>query len=293
MTKSLAKGLCHVADSLPRVEFLTLLYPTRRMKQTVADLYAYILRFLIRAQGWYQESRLLHAFHSFTRPAELRYADIIEEIEACTRTVDRLASAGAQAEQRDMHLKLQTLIDRQGAFEFLLREMCEKLISKPTSGVMRTLLTGHQSVSFCQFKRPSRHKSTTFRPSALANCGCHIKCWELKCGPEPQICCSHGIQTSVVGTCKTSGTHFLAGREIYFLEIVTDIFAYNGTRYNSQSFRGSEFLRKEHLLSAEIFDASNLGSQEDRVTPSRKILSRGPNKGAHISGNADQHRFAA
>lgn len=29
MTKSLAKALCHFADSLPRVEFLALLYPTR------------------------------------------------------------------------------------------------------------------------------------------------------------------------------------------------------------------------------------------------------------------------
>ena len=157
MTKSLAKGLCHVADSLPRVEFLTLLYPTRRMKQAVADLYAYILRFLIRAQGWYQESKLLHALHSFTRPAELRYADLVEEIEACTRTVDGLASTGAQAEQRDMHLKLQALIDRQGAFEVLLREMYEKLTSKPTFQVMRTMLTAHHSVSVCQFKRSSRH----------------------------------------------------------------------------------------------------------------------------------------
>ena len=184
MTKSLAKGLCHVADSLPRLEFLTLLYPTRRMKQAVADLYAYILRFLIRAQGWYQESGLLHALHSFTRPAELRYADIIEEIEACTRTVDSLASAGAQAEQRDMHLKLQALIDRQGAFDFLLREMCEKLISKPTFRVLGTMLTARQSVSVCQFKRSSGHKSATFRPSALANHGRHIKCCEPKCGSK-------------------------------------------------------------------------------------------------------------
>ena len=175
MTKSLTKGLCHVADSLPRMEFLTLLYPTRRMKQAVADLYAYIIRFLIRAQGWYQENKLLHALHSFTRPAELRYADLIEEIEACARTVDSLASAGAQAEQRDMHLKLQALIDRQGAFEFLLREMYEKLTSKPTFEVMRTVLTAHHSVSVCQFKRSSRHESTTFRPSALANHGCHIR----------------------------------------------------------------------------------------------------------------------
>ena len=175
MTKSLAKGLCYVADSLPRVEFLTLLYPTRRMKQAVANLYAYIIRFLIRAQGWYQESKPLHALHSFTRPAELRYADLIEEIEACTRTVDSLASAAAQAEQRDMHLKLQVLVDRQGAFEILLREMYGKLISKSTFQVMRTMLTVHHSVSVCQFKHSSRHKSATFRPSALANHGCHIK----------------------------------------------------------------------------------------------------------------------
>ena len=293
MTKSLAKGLCHVADSLPRVEFLTLLYPTRRMKQAVANLYAYIIRFLIRAQSWYQESKPLHALHSFTRPAELRYADLIEDIEACTRTVDSLASAGAQAEQRDMHLKLQALIDRQGAFELLLREMYEKLISKPTFQVMATMLTAHHSVSVCQFKCSSRHKSATFRSSALANSGCHIKWCRAKCSTKSQICCSHGVQTSAICVCKTLGIPFLAGREIYFLEINSNLFTYNDTRCKLQSFRHSKLLRKEHLPSPEKLDACGLGTQEDRVTPSRNLLSSGPYKRPHISGNADQYRYPA
>ena len=291
MTKTLAKGLCHIADSLPRVEFLTLLYPTRRMKQAVADLYAYIIRFLIRAQGWYQEGKVLHALHSFTRPAELRYVDLIDEIEACTRTVDSLASAGAQAEQRDVHVKLQALIDRQGALEVLVREMYEKLISKPTFRVIRTMLTAHQSVSICQFKRSPRHKSATFRPSALADHGCDIKCWKPRCNPKSQICCSRSIQTYVVGICETSATRLLAGRETYFLEIITGLFAYNNTRYTLQSFRGSELLRKEHLPSPESYDASGLRIQEDGVTPSRKFFSCGPNQGPHISGDANQYRY--
>jgi hypothetical protein len=68
---------------------------------------------LMRAQDWYQENKLMHILHSLTRPVELRFADLIVEMEACTRKVDNLASAGARAEQRDMHLKLQVLMRKQ------------------------------------------------------------------------------------------------------------------------------------------------------------------------------------
>jgi hypothetical protein len=90
-----------------------MLYPTKKMRHAVAELYAFIIRFLMRAQDWYHENKLRHILHSLTRPVELRFADLIDEMEACTRTVDNLASAGARAEQRDMHLKLQVLMRKQ------------------------------------------------------------------------------------------------------------------------------------------------------------------------------------
>ena len=137
MIKSLAKGLCQIADSLPRIEFATVLYPTMRMKQAVAELYAHIIKFLIRARDWYKENKFMHVVHSFTRPVELRYADLISEIDACTQTVDKLSSAGAQAEQRDMHLKMQEMIriqneseKRQRESDAVLLEMRHLMISK-------------------------------------------------------------------------------------------------------------------------------------------------------------------
>lgn len=98
LTRVLAKGLCQIADSLPQIELVTVLYPTKRLKQAVSELYALIIRFLLRARDWYEESKPMHILHSLTRPAELRYADLIEDIGVCTRTVYRLASAAAQAE---------------------------------------------------------------------------------------------------------------------------------------------------------------------------------------------------
>jgi hypothetical protein len=110
---TLAKGLSQVADSLPRIELSTILYPTQRMKEAVALLYAHIINFLIRAKDWYEEGKLRHAINSFARPAKLRYDDIIKEIEGCTKDIDNLAISSARAEQRDIHLELQELSRRQ------------------------------------------------------------------------------------------------------------------------------------------------------------------------------------
>ena len=65
--------------------------------------------------------------HSVTRPVELRYTnindDINDDIEQCARFVDGLASTGAQAEQRDIHLQVEELLSKQKATENLLSDM--------------------------------------------------------------------------------------------------------------------------------------------------------------------------
>lgn len=88
------------------MELATVLYPTERMKLALAEIYATIMQFLIRAHGWFNESRLSRAIHSITRPAELRYSDLLVEMESATRNFDSLAMAASHAEQRDMHLLL-------------------------------------------------------------------------------------------------------------------------------------------------------------------------------------------
>ena len=130
MVSSLAKALSQIADALPRVELSTLLYPTERMKQAVMELYAYLIRFFIRAHDWYHESNLLHVLHSITRPAELRYKDLISNVSDCSRRIDRLALSGAQAEQRDMHKKIEVVIAKLEHSDTVLVEMKERMAGK-------------------------------------------------------------------------------------------------------------------------------------------------------------------
>ncbi|KAI4134158.1 MAG: hypothetical protein LQ347_001756 [Umbilicaria vellea] len=109
----LSQGLCQVADALPRLELTARLYPTERVKRALVAMYAHILKFLVRSLRWYQETRLSRAIHSITRPAELRYDDLLEKISYLSRNVTDLALTSSQAEQRDMHIQQQQFISKQ------------------------------------------------------------------------------------------------------------------------------------------------------------------------------------
>ena len=107
-----AKALCRIADSLPRQELASVLYPTKQIKQGVAQLYAHLMEFLVKAMKWYREGALKHIVHSITQPVGIRYKDILESIEDCSRNVDKWVIASAQAELRDMHaLQQKTLLN--------------------------------------------------------------------------------------------------------------------------------------------------------------------------------------
>ena len=99
----------------------------------------------------------MHVLHSLTRPVELRYADLIEDIGACTRTVYRLASVAFQAEQRDIHLEMQDLIRRQKDSDTVLQEVRSLLISKSISltNVLELTMNATRSIPIGQFQRPT------------------------------------------------------------------------------------------------------------------------------------------
>jgi hypothetical protein len=48
--------------------------------------------------------------HSLTHPVELRYNDLLQQIEANSRTIDELASSEQQAELRHMQDNLNTML---------------------------------------------------------------------------------------------------------------------------------------------------------------------------------------
>ena len=112
LVSTFAKALCRIADCLPRQELVIVLYPTKQIKQGVAQLYAHLMDFLIKAMKWYQEGTVKHIIHSITQPVAIRYKDILESIEDCSRRIDEWAAASAHAELRDMHtLQERTLTD--------------------------------------------------------------------------------------------------------------------------------------------------------------------------------------
>lgn len=102
-TATLARALSEIAETLPRTQLATILYPTEKMKNSLCQLYAHILRFLVRAHDWYKEGTFKHIVHSITRPVELRYDDLLQNIAQSSRVIEQLASSGHQAEVRDMH----------------------------------------------------------------------------------------------------------------------------------------------------------------------------------------------
>ncbi|KAF5631511.1 hypothetical protein F25303_9670 [Fusarium sp. NRRL 25303] len=101
--KLLSKSLFEVAQRLPRIEHLSALYPTKNMTTAIESLYSCIMEFLLIAHSWCNESKFKHIYHSFTRPHELRYTDLLQRIETCTGNINELATVGSQTELRVMH----------------------------------------------------------------------------------------------------------------------------------------------------------------------------------------------
>ena len=127
LASCVVKGLTRVADTLASVEVTAVLYPTEHMKLALAETYAHMIRFFLRAQDWLTESSWMRALHSVTRPKELRYDDILQDITAATTHFRSLAVAASQAEQRDIHV--------------LLLEMKQMMISKPSPLLPNTYIS--------------------------------------------------------------------------------------------------------------------------------------------------------
>ncbi|KAF1969108.1 hypothetical protein BU23DRAFT_653787 [Bimuria novae-zelandiae CBS 107.79] len=100
---TIVSALSGVGEALLRIELAESLYPTEKMKDTIVTLNCHIMTFLCLALDWYTSSSFSRAVQSVTRPAALRYQDVIEDINKTLVKVTDLATVGSQAEQRDMH----------------------------------------------------------------------------------------------------------------------------------------------------------------------------------------------
>lgn len=106
----ISKAFSQIATALLRVNVKLLLFPTEQIQHAVSKLYAQVLKFMLRAMKWYTEGKLKHFITAVFRPAALRFKDLLEGIESCSQTVDQLAVGASQAEQRNMHVLLQGIM---------------------------------------------------------------------------------------------------------------------------------------------------------------------------------------
>lgn len=106
MIKKLAKGLCQIADILPRANLTLVLYPTTMMQDVLARLYANIIQFMSQAIDWYRQGKLKHSVSSIFRPWALSFEGTVESIKEDSIRLDKLADIAAKAELRDTHVEV-------------------------------------------------------------------------------------------------------------------------------------------------------------------------------------------
>jgi hypothetical protein len=130
MIAELSKALCKIAMLLPRVEMQLDLYQQDDMKVYAEVLYAEIIQFNYRALKWYEDGKLKHMLGAFINPFKLRFKDICDKIDECSRNIEKLAAVYAQKELRKMNLLTESSSMTQRAIVELLIDIRTKLIGK-------------------------------------------------------------------------------------------------------------------------------------------------------------------
>ena len=76
---------------------------------------------------WYKSNSFSRAIQSITRPAALRYDDLIEDIKKTIAKVTDLSVAGSQAEQRDMHQEMRREHHAEQGFRSIVRTRLDEM----------------------------------------------------------------------------------------------------------------------------------------------------------------------
>jgi hypothetical protein len=129
----LSKALANIAEVLPRIRLDGSLYPTQHMREAISRIYAHIILFLQRAVKWYTQGPARRAISSILKPYQLNYRDTIDEIKACTATVDAIASASARAETRGQSIAIEEQSERLKETDIKLHSLQQHLLNLQAS----------------------------------------------------------------------------------------------------------------------------------------------------------------
>ncbi|KAH6618646.1 hypothetical protein C7974DRAFT_34011 [Boeremia exigua] len=103
LIKELAEALVNIADKLPRAHLNVELYKTTDMEAALSKLYACILMFFRLCHRWHNRSECGRLSSSLKDSFELKYNDLLLEVERASGVVGNLATAGACVEIRNVH----------------------------------------------------------------------------------------------------------------------------------------------------------------------------------------------
>lgn len=110
LSSKIAQAFAEIGDVLPEVEFISQnLYPTERIQLTLANAYAQIIEFCIRATRWYDKTRrstVKKVFSAVIRPWPLEFQDIKMKIDSQFKRLREQSAVAHQAETREIHVKL-------------------------------------------------------------------------------------------------------------------------------------------------------------------------------------------
>ncbi|KAK3989041.1 hypothetical protein QBC44DRAFT_94922 [Cladorrhinum sp. PSN332] len=113
LSANIARAFAEIAAVLPEAEFLAqTLYPTQRMRNTLANAYVQIIEFCIRATKWYgnvTKSMRKKVFGAVFKTWPLEFHDIRQNIEAQFRRLREQAAIAHQAETREIHIQVRDL----------------------------------------------------------------------------------------------------------------------------------------------------------------------------------------
>ena len=82
------------------------MYPTERMQENMARLYAHMLLFLRQAVKWFSQNSARRFLSAVFQPFELKHKGLVNDIRTCARAVDEEASASSKAEIRGLHIEV-------------------------------------------------------------------------------------------------------------------------------------------------------------------------------------------
>lgn len=82
------------------------LYPTSAMREAVAHLFAYVLKFFRLAVQFYKDGRLKHSVKAIFQPWSLAFQDLYDVLSTQAEKVKELAALAAKAELRDAHIEI-------------------------------------------------------------------------------------------------------------------------------------------------------------------------------------------